>query len=147
MVNFLETTSKRLRMGVVTAGWRDQPPKSAKSPSTDAADPSPAAATPEPAPEPAVASAVPSAATGDNNHDASKASSGTEASVDAHTAAAAPAADEAGEEDQKPSTSTERSRPPQDEDLFYMDEAEAIRQIQKEIEEQIERNHYKALGI
>ena len=34
-----------------------------------------------------------------------------------------------------------------DEDLFFMDEAEAIRQIEKEIEEQIERNHYKALGI
>ncbi len=143
MVNFLETTSKRLRMGVVTAGWRDQPPQSTKSSSTEATDPCRAAATPKPAPEPAVPA---EATTSDKNDDASKVSSGAKASVDARSAAA-PAADEAGTQNQKPSASTEHSRAPQDEDLFYMDEAEAIRQIEKEIEEQIERNHYKAMGI
>ena len=34
-----------------------------------------------------------------------------------------------------------------DEELFYMDEAEAIRQLQREIEEQTERNRLIALGI
>ena len=139
MVTFLETTSKRLRMGVVTAGWRDHPPKSTKPPSTEtAADPSAVEAAPEPASEPE----VPSAATRDG---ASEAVGATKDGLDAHTAAAA--AGEAGKRDKKPSASAEHSQPLQDDDLFYMDEAEAIRQMQKEIEEQIERNHYKALGI
>lgn len=85
---------------------------------------------------------MPPAATVDG---ASAAVGAPKAGLDAHTAAAP--AGEAGKLDEMPSASAEHSRPLQDEDLFYMDEAEAIRQIEKEIEEQIERNHYKALGI
>lgn len=139
LVKFLETTSKRLRVGVVTAGWRDNPPKSAKPSSTETADPSPAPAAAEPAPEPSAPSAA-STTTG------STSTCGTNAAAAAPLPATA-AAHGAEQQDKKTAVNAERSKPLQDEDLFYMDEAEAIRQIEKEIEEQIERNHYKALGI
>lgn len=123
-------------MGVVTAGWRDQPPKSAKAPSAETAKPSPAAAAPEPAAEPAATSATTPVGDIEVTRSAKE-------GADAHTAAAG----EPGNGDQPAAAKVERSQPLQDEDLFYMDEAEAIRQIEKEIEEQIERNHYKAMGI
>lgn len=137
LVNFLETTSKRVRMGVVTAGWRDQAPKASKPAGTETADPSPVAATSELAPKPAAS--IDGAST-----NGSEVSSGTRAGAGAQTTvAAAGEADKAGH----PHFAETKCSQRQDEDLFYMDEAEAIRQIEKEIEEQIERNHYKALGI
>ena len=126
-------------MGVVTAGWRDQPPKAAKVPSAETSKPPPAATTPEPAAEPAATSAATSVGDAEVTRSA-------KTGADAHTAAAA-AAEEPGNGDRPAAAKVERSQPLQDEDLFYMDEAEAIRQIEKEIEEQIERNHYKAMGI
>ena len=149
LVNFLETTSKRLRMGVVTAGWRDQAPPT-KQPVQEAAESqssAPTAAAPEPAPTP-----VPDPAPAPSPEPAALSAATAATAVgteEAHAGedddASRAAASKAKQDQQQPS---QQQQPPlQDEDLFYMDEAEAIRQIEKEIEEQIERNHYKALGI
>ena len=148
LVDFLETTAKRLRMGVVTAGWRDRPQPSAangRSPQAEPREPEP-----EPEPEPAPRqgqgqqgqkpeSELRGGDEGGHRAEGEAAPSGATLPAEARNGGTG--------DDSAAARGNAAAALQPDEELFYMDEAEAIRQLQREIEEQTERNRLIALGI
>ena len=152
LVDFLETTAKRLRMGVVTAGWRDRPQPSAANGRSPRAEPREPEPEPEPELEPKPAPRQRQGQQGQKPE--SELRGGDEGGHRAEGEAAPSGATLPAEarnggtgDDSAAARGNAAAALQPDEELFYMDEAEAIRQLQREIEEQTERNRLIALGI